>query len=683
MKLPAQQYRDVDFTRAEAQLSIDPYKREVSGTVSYDFQLRKQVDTVYLDARNMKFDKVVLNGSPAQYTYNGRYLVLNDSFENLSKNKLELTYRVNPEKAMYFIGWNDSSGIGKKQLWTQGQGRYASHWIPTIDDRNEKVEYDLCICFLKGYNVLVNGELKDVNDNDTLTKWCYDMKRPMSSYLLAIAIGNYHKTTAVSRGGVPLECYFYPDDEELAKYTYKHSTTIFNHLEEEIGVKYPWQNYKQVPVRDFLHAGMENTTLTLFSDNFMVDSIGLKDRDYSNVCAHEMAHQWFGNLVTARSDTHHWLQEGFATYYALLAERKLLGDDYYYWKLYRSAEMLAEQSAEGMGEAVMDPKANSLTFYEKGALALHRLRAITGDAAFRKGVKDYLQKHAYSSVETSDFLDEIAASSGKDLTGFYQVWLQDSIFPTEEIMSDLRKNKFVDTYMRLVAGEFSEKEENALLEADVYYPVKQYIIAKRNADTVDVAWNRKLFASGDFHLRQVLAMSLERIPPDLKSEYESLLQDHSYITAEQSLFRLWRNFNADAPRYLDQTKQLSGFRDKSLRILWLALAILTPTYPDVAENREEAKARWRNELLGYTSENYAFEVRRNAFAIASQIGLFKDNAALKNLVNACVHHVWSFASTSRNTLVKLLKEQEYKDRLEELLPQLEAKERKYLESVLK
>ena len=91
-------------------------------------------------------------------------------------------------------------------------------------------------------------------------------------------------------------------------------------LKKEIGVKYPWGNYKQVPVRDFLYAGMENTSATTFSSRYVVDAVGFNDRKYTNVNAHELAHQWFGDLVTAESSKHHWLQEGFATYYALFGD---------------------------------------------------------------------------------------------------------------------------------------------------------------------------------------------------------------------------------------------------------------------------------------------------------------------------------------------------------------------------
>src|SRR5690606_32240713 len=162
----------------------------------------------------------------------------------------------------------------------------------------EKVEYDMDISFDKTYQVIANGTLVATKELNGVKKWSYNMDRPMSSYLLAFAIGDYHMKEIESSTGVPMNLYFYPSDSTKVEPTYRFTTKIFNFLEKEIGVPYPWQNYKQIPVRDFLYAGMENTGATIFSDSYVMDSIAFKDRNYVNVNAHEMAHQWFGNLVT-------------------------------------------------------------------------------------------------------------------------------------------------------------------------------------------------------------------------------------------------------------------------------------------------------------------------------------------------------------------------------------------------
>ena len=150
------------------------------------------------------------------------------------------------------------------------------------------------------------------------------MNQPMPSYLLALVVGDYSYTLEESRSGVPLYNYYHKKDSMFVEPTYRFSKVIFDTLESEIGIAFPWELYRQVPVHDFMYAGMENTTLTIFSDTYLRPKEDFDFTNYVNVNAHELAHQWFGDMVTATSGTHHWLQEGFATYYALLAEKAIL-----------------------------------------------------------------------------------------------------------------------------------------------------------------------------------------------------------------------------------------------------------------------------------------------------------------------------------------------------------------------
>ncbi|MGS2739196.1 M1 family metallopeptidase [Sinomicrobium sp. M5D2P17] len=677
----AQQTENIDFIRAGGDITIDPYKREVTGNITYFFNVLHPVDSFYIDARKMMFDKVKLNGKEVKFRNDDSRLWILSLQDTSRQNRLSFSYKAVPEKAMYFTGWDTEGTI--KQVWTQGQGRYTSNWFPSFDDVNEKVEFDLSVIFDKEYKVLANGLLKDIKRADSLTIWKYDMQHPMSSYLLAVAIGKYDMIRDISRGGVPMEMYYYPEDKNKAEPTYRDTKKIFDFLEAEIGVAYPWQTYKQVPVRDFLHAGMENTTLTLFADTFVVDSIAYNDRNYLNVNAHELAHQWFGDMVTARSNEHHWLQEGFATYYALLAEREVFGEDYYYWILYKSAETLAEQSENGKGEAVLNAGASSLTFYEKGAFVLHCLRETVGDEAFRRGIRQYLEKHKYGNVVTSDFMNEVEEISGKNLSHFTDRWLRDSVFPREEAMTSLRKNAFIRVYIDLKEGKTDKEKQEELLASDIYYPVKEEIIFQRNRDSVAEDRNRELFRTGDLHVRQALALSLDSIPVSLKTEYESLLSDPSYVTVENALVKLWMNFHEDAPVYLDKTANTEGFSGKNIRILWLALALSLPSYPAGSEaDVIRQKMAWKAELAGYTSPCYSYETRQNAFAILHQIGLLGEEEVLENLVKACVHRTWNFAQSSRELLKNLLENETYVQEVRKLIPKLGGKEKKFLEGLV-
>ena len=335
-----QQTSKVDFKIVTGDIIVNAMDKKVSGTVKYLFEVKKAIDTIKINGIKMTFSNVKINNKEVKFSNSGKTINLFEGFKK-GKNTLVFDYVASPKQTMYF------NGFFGNQIWTQGQGKYTSHWFPSFDDANEKVIFNLNIqSFEKSVGIfsnrviISNGVLKDIVKFGGREIWKYEMQKPMSSYLLAIAIGDYVNKTVASISHIPLQLFIQPKDTIKFEPTYRYSKQIFDYFEKEIGVKYPWQIYKQVPIEDFLYAGMENTSCTLFAQDYVVDEIGFNDRNYVNVNAHELAHQWFGNLVTEKSGKHHWLQEGFATYYSLLAERQIFGDDYFYHQLYRSSLQL-------------------------------------------------------------------------------------------------------------------------------------------------------------------------------------------------------------------------------------------------------------------------------------------------------------------------------------------------------
>lgn len=667
----AQQTATVDFLKINTQLTPNASEGTIKGSASYTFRILQPTDSIYLDAINMKVFNVDLDGISVKVTDDKIWL--HHAFEAGKEYTTLFSFEAAPKQTLYFTG---------TQIWTQGQGKYTSHWLPSIDDINDKIEFDLTIVADPSKTVIANGKLLFVTKKETNNHWHWDMKHPMSSYLVAFAIGDYKKETITSNSGIPIELYYEPSDSLRVEPTYRYTQQLFDFFETEIGVPYPWQNYKQVPVRDFLYAGMENTTATIFSEAFVNDSIGFTDRNYVNVNAHELAHQWFGNLITETESMHHWLQEGFATYYALLAEKEVFGEDYYYWKLFQSAERLQAISDEGNGESLLNPKASSLTFYEKGAWALHILNEQIGEDNFKKAVKNYLEKHQFNNVTTQDFLEEVKAVSGQDLVQFEEDWLQQTAFKAEQAYTSLRKSTFITNYFKVAALRATPFRDKMLpLHEALTFP-NDYIGQEAVYQLVDeplsetLPYYQKGFESNNVFVRQAIALSSESFPKELQNEYESLLKDASYVTQEAALYGLWSSFPENRKMYLDATEGSVGFQNKNIRQLWLVLALIDADY------KPEQSVAFLNELKNYTSEAYSFEVREVAFGYIQELQLW-DDLTLNNLINASIHHSWRFRNYARGLLDSVLKEEGYKTLILKQRDSFSEKEKSYLETKLK
>ena len=671
------QHQDkVDFIKAKVYLGPLPKEKKIQGGVIYRFNVLQNVDSVFFDAKNMDFSKVELDGKKIDFIATEKTISITHKFKKGDSHKLIIEYIAKPKQTVYFIGWDDELE-GNEQIWTQGQGKYPSHWLPSFDDMEEKVEFDLTIEADKKYQVIANGNLLLKTDNDEEDAiWLFDMKKPMSSYLLAFAIGNYNKQVLKSESGVTIENYYYPADSLKVEPTYRYTKKIFDFLENEIGVGYPWQNYKQVPVHDFLYAGMENTSATFFSDAYVIDSTSFIDRNYVNINAHELAHQWFGNLVTEKNSEHHWLHEGFATYYAYLAEKEIFGDDHFFWKLFETAKTLNNISEKGEGESLLNPKASSLTFYEKGAWALAVLKDKIGEEDFKTAIQNYLKKYQFQNVTVIEFINEMEEAGNYDLSDFKTIWLDGNEFPMDAAKDYLMKNS-ASIRMYYVLKHDVEKNFNSpeiLKDSELSTELKLELLQQKGDFTELELWS--LIASDDIKIRQFAAQKMGGIPEGLKELAEPLLIDDSYITNELMLYNLWSSFDYDRSVFLEKTKDIIGLPNKNVRLLWLTLALFTPDY-----NPTES-VYYHRELVGYTSAIYNPEVRQTAFQYLSEIKALNDDAYI-NLIKATNHHSWQFRNYARQLFDTLWIDEEQKKEIEKVAIQLNSSDLRYLKTKLK
>ncbi len=668
----------LDFTHLRAEIKPNS-DRSVSGTVRYSFQVKGGATSIAFNAVDMEFSNFYLGNTKLEkgINYDGKVLQLAVDLTE-GDYQIQFDFNAKPKQTVYFMGWGDRVKANE-QIWTQGQGKYTSHWLPSFDDMTEKFEFDLTVHAPPEYQVVANGVLKRQKTTDGLKTWEFDMVRPMSSYLGAFVVGHFDKKVIHSSSGVPIELYYEPKDSAKVEPTYRYTKAIFDFLEAEIGIPYPWQIYKQVPVRDFLYAGMENTSCTVFSNQYVIDSTAFVDKNYVNINAHELAHQWFGNLVTEYSGDHHWLHEGFATYYAYLAEKELFGDTHFYWRLYQTAKTLANLSENGDGEALTDPNANSLTFYEKGALALVMLRKRVGNTAFRKGIRSYLENYAFKNVMIADFIREMAIAADDDLSDFRKEWLESEEFPWEQVKSFLQEKEpslkqLFELREAVNTTSGATPELLGFFNAESPIPLKRQLVYEFHQNIPEAALE-EIITNGALEVRQMAALTVDEATKPLQDEFEAMLTDQSYITQETVLFKLWEAFPENRTTYLDRLQGIMGLPNKNIRLLWLTLALITPEY--LPDNKKE----FYNELNAYTADHHNYEVRQLAFQYLFQIQALS-NTALENLIQASESPVWRFKKASRKLLNTINTTENGKEQLRNLRQRLTTHQLGILNQVL-
>lgn len=429
--------RVVDITKTLLEVSFEPTKGIVNGTVEHTFvPLRKAVDTLFLDAPGIEILDITLNKGKVKFTTDSKGVTIRFDKPLVweTTHTLNIKYKATPRKGLYFIGWNDPNNLSRKQIWTQGQGIDNRHWFPTFDDMGDKMLTELKITFDKDYQVLSNGKLvsEKPNKDGTTKTWHYAMDKPHSAYLVMLTIGKYAVQSTQSKGGVAINNWYYPENPERAEPTFRYTAEMMDWMEQEFGLKYPWPAYSQVMVQDFMYGAMENTTATVFGDFYFVDNRAFLDRYYIGTNAHELAHQWFGDYITTRSPEHHWLHESFATHYQKHFERSVFGEDHYRWNC-RTELWSTLGAAKQNNLPVMHSNPGSARHYPKGSLVLDMMKYVIGREQFNVALKHYLQKHPYTNVSTHDFWAAFNDKLGINLDWFFEQWVYRGGEPKYEV----------------------------------------------------------------------------------------------------------------------------------------------------------------------------------------------------------------------------------------------------------
>lgn len=415
--------------------SFDRDNKKVLGDTTVSLRpLSAGFRVVELDAVGLIFDSVKLepSGVDLQHKIISEKVVitLDRAYGADEMISIRMRYSATPKKGVYFVTANENHS---SQIWTQGEPDEARHWFPSFDFPSDKATTEQFITAEKGETVIGNGELIDKfeNQNGTVT-WHYKMPVPHSTYLVSFIVGKYSKIED-SYKQIPLGFYVYPGRETLGQKAFGDTKKMFAVFEELTGVPFPFNKYDQTIVSQFNFGGMENITATTMADTeiFMAGFDFGKDL-VNDLVAHELAHSWFGDLVTCRNWAELWLNEGFATYMEAVFHEKSGGRDHYLAKIRTDAasflidDMISRKRhglynlRAGDVNALFD---NPAVTYNKGGVVLHMLREQIGADNFWRGINIYLNRHKFASVESTDLKKAMEEVSGQDLKWFFDQWV--------------------------------------------------------------------------------------------------------------------------------------------------------------------------------------------------------------------------------------------------------------------
>jgi aminopeptidase N len=425
--------RVVDIQHIALVLDVDPGKRSIEGTATLrGSAIAANLRAVELDAVELEIQRVTANGNPAKFRHDGKRLrvELPAALKAGAELVIAIDYRGAPRRGLYFIAPDDGYPGKPVQVWSQGQDEDSRYWFPCFDAPNEKATSELTVTVPASMFALSNGALvSDTTANSKRTvHWRLDV--PHSNYLITLAVGDFAAIETKWRD-VPVVYYVERGKEAAAERTLQRTPQMLELFSQRFGVAYPYPRYAQVFVADFIFGGMENTSATTLTDTILLDERAALDYDVDALVSHELAHQWFGDLVTCRDWGEGWLNEGFATY----AE--------YLWREHHEGRDAADLELEEWGDAYFGEDGQRYRrtiatklydepidifdhhLYEKGGRVLHMLRNAIGDDAFWKSLAHYLGKHRLSVVESRDLARAVEEATGKNLDWFFSQWVID------------------------------------------------------------------------------------------------------------------------------------------------------------------------------------------------------------------------------------------------------------------
>jgi aminopeptidase N len=417
------------------EVALDPAVVLVEGRVTHVFEVRaRAVTTVRLDAgdpERMSVRSVTRDGQAVPFAHAGEALDVQFEPALVPGERVELVvaYSAQPTTGLHFVPLDPEVPTQRLQVWTQGAMEDHHHWFPCFDAPEHLVTTTVTVTVPEGYVALSNGRPEGTASGEPVDegrrRFRWSMERPHALYLLNLVVDRLVEVTDEA-DGVSLHHWVPAGREADARVLFARMPEMLRFFAHATGTPYPFGRYGHVFLQEFMWGGMENTTLTSLTDLALIEGRHLDEEDLERLFAHELAHQWFGDLIAPRGWPELWLNESFATYFEILCMQALEGDDDFERRLLAERDHYFGEARDRYARPIVTRKyAHPYVLfdrhaYEKGCLVLHTLRDQLGETAFWTGVRSYVTSCAGRAAETAELRRAFEEASGEDLTAFFE-----------------------------------------------------------------------------------------------------------------------------------------------------------------------------------------------------------------------------------------------------------------------
>lgn len=424
--------RDYDLQNVRVALHFDLDRREVMGDVTHTLStLRDGVTHLDFDCAELTVSSARVNGKDAAFDLHDDKLSVHlaQPAKSGEKFEVELKYEGKPTSGLYFILPDKDDPDRPKEIWTQGEAEDTHHYIPIYDYPNDRTTSEMILTVPGDWLTVSNGKLLSVQEAPGGQKtWTWRQSLPVSTYLISFVAGEFQEKKD-SWHNIPVTYSVPRGMEDTIEPTFRRTKEMLDFFSERFGVAYPWDQYAQTAVDDFVASGMENVSATTLAARDMIHAELASERPEAadGLVSHEMTHQWFGDLVTCKDWTNTWLNEGFATFGASLWEEHYYGVDassYRYWREQNTWMQSRELYPIPIVTRDIDDSVEYVgNVYDKAGWVIHMLREQLGDEAFFHALQHYLQTYRLQNVVSADLAKAVEESSGTNVDRFFDQWI--------------------------------------------------------------------------------------------------------------------------------------------------------------------------------------------------------------------------------------------------------------------